>query len=374
MMNTLKLIEHDLVKSMVIPFPSEFLLQFMPKAHPLYNMVYIYGYTLYFLKQSSSNQNIANKLGMLESDVIKAWEYWNEAGLIRIIDRKNFREFNIQFLKAPSPSPEITKEQKASISSDTKVEALETYIQGEVTTFEPIEPNKHSSELTKQNTSPIVKKIIQMAEKELGPLNEFKANIILGFHFDYGLPIEVIKELFQYCKTRRKLSISYIEKVAISWAKLKINSLEKLSLYQKEFGEKANLIFKIQSAIGIPRDGNYTKEEDEIYDRWTRQYGYTLDMIKLAASKAVQAGNKGNLHYIDGIIKNWYKHGVRIQADIEKAEKTIQQSFKKHQSSSAASKLSTSKVSTLKNFEEEQIDYDKIMRIHKKLTVKDLFE
>jgi len=372
-MNTLKLIEQNLVDSTLIPFPSEFLLQFMPKAHPLYNMVYMYGYTLYFLNQSSSNQNISSKLGMLESDVIRAWEYWNEVGLIRIIDRKNFNEFSIQFLKAAYSSSVIENKQKGAISTEDSAEAIETYLQGEVPTFEPIEPNKYRSELIKENALPEVKQIIQLAEKELGPLNEFKANIILGFHFDYGLPTEVIQALFQYCKLRKKLSISYIEKVAISWAKLKIDSLEKLDLYQREFGEKANFIFKIQSAIGIPRDGTYTKEEDVIYDRWTREYGYTLDMIKLASTKAVQTGHKGNLHYIDGIIKNWYKHGVRIQNDVEKVEQAIQQSFKKQQSSTN-SKLNTSKSTTLKNFEEEQINYEEVMKIHKKLTVKDLFE
>lgn len=346
-MNTLQLVEEHPHPSESVSFPAEYLLVHMPKAHPLFNMVYMYGYTLYFLRKSSSNQFIAQKLNMLESDVIKAWEYWEKTGLIRIIDRKNFREFTIDFL----------------ISSTTPISDSK----------EDIQQEPHIKKLTTDQYDPVVKRIMKIAQKELGLLSPIKAESILSFYFDYRLPVEVIEELFRYCKEKRKLNINYMEAIAKEWSKAGVNSLQQAQLLEREAGEESNLYFQIQKIIGIQYDGQIKDIEKEKYARWTKQYGYTLEIVEKAAEIAIERGVKGNLNYIDGIIKKWYKDGVRIMEDISAAEMKYREGNKSPSPKDEPKIKAYTKSSILKNYEEVDVDYDKAMEVHNKLTAEDIF-
>ena len=65
-------------------------------------------------------------------------------------------------------------------------------------------------------------------EKMLGKtLGYDSRSILLMMHDHYGLPIEVIYMLVDYCKSVGKSGFSYISKVGKSWGEMEIDTIEK---------------------------------------------------------------------------------------------------------------------------------------------------
>ena len=78
-----------------------FINDFMPAANGEFVKVYLLGYK--FAKENRSDindENIADYLGILESDVRRAWDYWKKMGIVEIEDGKvkfvNLKELYIK--------------------------------------------------------------------------------------------------------------------------------------------------------------------------------------------------------------------------------------------------------------------------------------
>ena len=67
------------------PIPNIFIDKYMLSAPYTYSIIYIYSYRNCFAGNGNiSNTQIANKLDILESDVIKAWKFWSDKGIVSI--------------------------------------------------------------------------------------------------------------------------------------------------------------------------------------------------------------------------------------------------------------------------------------------------
>ena len=56
--------------------------------------------------------------------------------------------------------------------------------------------------------------------------------------------------------------------------------------------------------------------EQEYFDRWIYQYGFSLDIILEAARRTFQKTGKASFKYMEGILNPWYQQGVRNLSDI----------------------------------------------------------
>ena len=78
-----------------------FINDFMPGANGEFVKVYLLGYKFAKEKREDiSDENIADYLGILQSDVRRAWEYWKKMGIVEIEDDKvkfiNLKELYIK--------------------------------------------------------------------------------------------------------------------------------------------------------------------------------------------------------------------------------------------------------------------------------------
>ena len=66
-----------------VPLPLEFINKYMISANATYVKVYLYGLgKCYEGENDISNEEIAQALDILETDVNKAWRYWKRVGLV----------------------------------------------------------------------------------------------------------------------------------------------------------------------------------------------------------------------------------------------------------------------------------------------------
>ncbi|MFA9398157.1 MAG: DnaD domain protein [Clostridiaceae bacterium] len=265
-----------------------FIDKYMPKARGEYVKVYILA--LRYLSNGETmvtSQIIASTLHLLETDVLNAWNYFSEEGVIKINKTDNMGNYDIEFLELKDD---------ASPKKDINI----------------------IRELSKEP----VKELLLDLEQILGrPIHSKEVSLYLDFLNDYGFSPELTTLLVEYCVSKGKNDSRYIERIAIDWKDNQIDSLEKAQTYIKKHEDKWINIRKILKYLGIV-DPEVMKPQEEMLTKWLYTYKFTLDMIYKASDICFQNINKVEFRYIDTILKNWDKTNIRTLKDVENQNKT----------------------------------------------------
>ncbi len=141
---------------------------------------------------------------------------------------------------------------------------------------------------------------------------------VIDSWFDrYGFEPEVLYALFQVCKQNNKLgNKNYITSVAEDWGRRGITTFSALNAY---FASRER-VRGLSRQIARKLRKNISEYDEEYIAKWSDQYGYAFDIIDLALRRAVKIANP-NMTYFDGILTEWFSHGLKSKAEIEKYER-----------------------------------------------------
>lgn len=173
--------------------------EYLKKATPIYSLVYLYA--LHFASESKPIPTItkqAENIGLLPSDVNSAWLYWVSQGLAKI----NGEDIELTALldNVGDCCPVESDEQQASPKNN---EEVITWVLGVANdAFDG-----------------------SMSARDLETLTWLLNECIL--------PPEVMLQLINYAKDAGKLTMRYIEKVALDWQDKKINTVLKAEEFIK---------------------------------------------------------------------------------------------------------------------------------------------
>lgn len=131
----------------------------------------------------------------------------------------------------------------------------------------------------------------------------------------YGFDEQVMIALFRYCFERSALHRNYIQAVADAWHKSNIKTWADLDLYyQKQ--EKLNVVKKsISKKLGLNR--TLTQYEEAYIEKWTVDFGFSLDVIELALKRTTSKSNP-SFDYINKILCDWNDRGLKSASDVQK--------------------------------------------------------
>jgi len=111
-----------------------------------------------------------------------------------------------------------------------------------------------------------------------------------------------------------------MEKIALSWAEDGIHSVEEAkkehTLHQKD-------TYAVMKAFGIS-GRNLIASELSAIQKWTGSYALSMDIIKEACRRTIQATGKPSFEYADTILSNWHKQQVHSLNDIAKLDSAHQ--------------------------------------------------
>ncbi len=319
-----------------------FIDEYMSKAHPPYVLVYLYAYCHVSNGDASlSNQSIAEALDLLESDIVRSWKYWQKQGLVEILEDGNIHFLPVQskknqvkqqplYHKTDNPPPQYTPEEMIAISTN----------------------------------SPTAKRLFSLAEHYLGTTLKYEdMTTVLGFNEWLQLSLEVIELLFSYCanKSKKPYPLSYIEKIAISWANDGINTPERASEYIKlhQSGYK-----QIMRALGR---GNLLPAQEKYIKKWTLEYRFSVEMIVKACEKTILKIGKPDFTYIESIVEDWHSKKIKTLEEVEIADKDFQAS-KENKKAAPKTQQKVYKNTAVKqnrfvNYEQRQWDFDELERL-----------
>lgn len=144
-----------------------------------------------------------------------------------------------------------------------------------------------------------------IAEAYIGkPLTPSEIKTILFFTDVLHFSDDLIDYLLQYCVERGKKDFKYIEKVAVNWAEEGITTPKQAQKFSTRYDKS---VYSIMNSLG--RSTAPTAKELEFINRWTREYGFSTDIILEACERSSLATDRHRFEYAEGILSSWKTQG-----------------------------------------------------------------
>lgn len=352
--------------------PNEFLDKYMPRASGEFVKVYLYflRYSL-CLDSGVSLATAADTFCMTENDILRALKYWEKEGLLRL-STENGRLTDIEICSIESgtgavhpATPEQVRPYAAPASQnqrhnveakpytaivrDTATQPYTAAAQARDAATQPYAATAQARDMAaapqaaaasgidRKNPSNMYngvpaytmediqnfrkyndgEQLFFVIQQYLGkPLGPTDINTIVFFSEQLHFPSDLIEYLFEYCVSNNHYSIHYIEKTALGWASEGIDTVAKARSHCTYYNKTS---FDILRAFGIT-NRNPAKGELEYIQRWTREYGFPLNIILEACRRTIEATHAPNFAYAQSILKKWYDNNVGSMDDIKQLD------------------------------------------------------
>lgn len=185
--------------------------------------------------------------------------------------------------------------------------------------LEEIAAPKPSNEqiVARCNEDPEILAMFSDIEKMLGKtLGYDSRSILLMMHDHYGLPIEVIYMLVDYCKSTGKCGFSYISKVGKTWGEKEIDTIEKADEQIKILNSCNKLWSEFATMAGI-QNPRPSSSQSAYLRTWSVELKFNVEMIFLAYEEMLNHTSKLSFPYMNKILMNWHAKGIKTPEDIE---------------------------------------------------------
>ena len=257
-----------------------FINDYLPFAQPQFIVVYIYG--LYICGSSSfdnSIENFAKTLNMSEEDVIGAFEYWEEQGLVQVL-----RTNPIQITYIP--------------------------LKNVLTANKLYKPEKY--ELFNQQANDIFMGKRSISKHEYQEYYDFLER--------YRMEQEALLMIMKYCVETKKSAVgyNYILTVAKNWASEGITTALQVEERLQAFENKSPELSEIFNLMGIKR-APYV-EERALLNKWLNDYGFNLDVI-LHVAKSFKKKSHFSFEKLDNALTKYYEMRLLSIMEIDSFEK-----------------------------------------------------
>ncbi|RKD22209.1 DnaD and phage-associated domain-containing protein [Caminicella sporogenes DSM 14501] len=321
------------------PIENIFINDFMPMANGTYVKVYLLGYKYANDRDENlivDNKTIAKHLNIPLEDVLGAWDFWEQKGIIKKIKKNNGDEsdFIVEFLSLRqlyidnNYKPNTPQKSKNPISNSNK--------QYKCSPEDLIEANK----------IPEIKnmfyQIDQIMRRQLFPNERIT---VLDWIYNFNMDPDIIIKAFEYCIDKKNIkSIRYVGGVIKNWYDNGIIDMNKLEEYLEKTDKKFIYYDKIFKALGF----NFrqpSKAEKEVMDIWIDKWGFSLDLILKACENSKKTSNP-SINYINSILQAWKKDGITTTEEVEKKELQIKET--KSNNSSKSKQLKSNKFQNFK--------------------------
>lgn len=315
-----------------------FIDEFMADANDAQLKIYLFLIRMMSANLPTSVTDIADKFNYTEKDVLRALMYWESRQLLALEYDAAHNLSGIQVLSldnpyefqqtAPRITPVLSFIRPASmqtgfrtLSTNTSAAPISAPVQQEVQA-EIQKPEYTMDDLKNFKNNEEVQQLLFVTEQYIGKqLTRTDMETILFLYDGLGFSADLIDYLVQHCVERGKKDFRYMEKVAIAWADQGITTPKQAQLANKSYDKN---VYTIMKSLG--KNSNPAPKEMEYINKWTKDYGFMLDIIQEACDKTVMTTDSHRFAYADGILSKWYQAGVRKKEDIAHADAAFQRS------------------------------------------------
>lgn len=288
-----------------------FIDRYMKDANDAQLKIYLYLLRMTEAGLGASISDMADLFNYTEKDVLRALKYWEKNRLIALEyeDSPKEGEKNLSGIRLLEICEKPREEAATPLVSFMHLPA-KTQDRPEKQDFSV--PSYSLDRLREFKEKEETAQLLFVAEQYIGrPLSPREINTILFFSDRLGFSEDLIDYLIQYCVDKGKKDFRYIEKVAVSWAQEGITTPQQAA---RLAGKYDKIVYTVMKALG--KSGTPTKAEADFALRWSKEYGFTQDIILEACHRTVMATDKHRFEYADRILSNWHTAQVHHKADI----------------------------------------------------------
>ena len=344
-----------------------FIDDYMAEANDAQLKIYLFLIRMMSANLPTSVTDIADKFNYTEKDVLRALMYWESRQLLALEYDAAHNLSGIQVLSldnpyeqvrtAPRITPVLSFIRPASMQSGmtaprpmaaasamsaqnpmtARMNAAPAQMQASSTgtatiteyptrelSSQPEKPSYTMDDLKNFKNNAEAQQLLFVTEQYLGrQLTRGDMETILFLYDRLGFSADLIDYLVQHCVERGKKDFRYMEKVALSWAEQGITDPKQAQLASKKYDKTVYTIMKSLGKNSAP-----APKELEYIQKWTKEYGFMLDVIQEACDKTVMTTDSHRFAYADGILSKWYQAGVHHKADIAALDASYQRPAK----------------------------------------------
>lgn len=259
----------------------------------------------------TSCEAIAKALGADRGDVADAMVFWLERGLV-LEDGKQpekkplpAQDAEESPAKQPVPAPEAAMPEKPAAKRVAEL---------------PISRPSHEQIAVRCGECEELRLLFTEAQNILGKTIGYEGqSILIMLHDSYGLPAEVILMLLEYALSKGKTGYKYIASVGREWSEKEIDTIERAEEYISAQNEADGLWRRFCELTGV-KNPKPTAKQRKFLTVWSKEYGFSCEMICLAYEICIDNTGKMSLEYMNRVLKNWHDKGVKSPSDAQREQ------------------------------------------------------
>lgn len=315
------------------PVENIFINDYMPMANGTYVKVYLLGYK--YAKDNDNklcvnNESISRQLNIPLTDVLKAWDFWEQKGIIKKHKKEDSDEYDykVEFLnlKQLYIKNNYMLKTQASSRKDTNPTVYTCTVE------DLVESNKIPS------INEMFSSIDYVVRRPLVPNQKKK---VLEWLYNFNMSPSVIVKAFIHAFEEKKIrKVDYVEGIVRNWYDMGITNPEALENHLKTQNERFYNYDRIMKSLGFAR--NPSEADIKVMNKWFDEWKFTMEVILKACESTTKTANP-NFNYIDKILSNWHEKGIVTVEEIAEKDKpkTPTQSKTNSSNSARSSKVKT---------------------------------
>ena len=273
---------------------------------------------------------VAERAGCDTDAVTSALAFWRGAGVLTATAKsRNGKKPTSDVVEVPQPvvvvpQPTPTQASQPTEQTNTKVKPqrnpeLPRYTTEELSNL--LESRKETQAL------------ITECQKVWGKVfNTHEVNIILGLVDYLGLEPDYVLSLLAYYATEQngglKKSLRNVEKKAFDLYDRDIQTLQALHAEIARMEQLKDAESHLRTLFGMGARA-LTPREKKCFSTWLYDFGYDMEIIRMAYDVTVDAKGAPNINYMNSVLSNWHKDGLRTPTDVQTAQENHKQSQKR---------------------------------------------
>ncbi len=294
-----------IVENEYVHVSVDFIENYLKDANGAYVKVYLYILKLAERRENVSYAEIARELNLIESDILNAIDYWKRVGALDEVNGniiiKTTEKANVN-VRASEPE----KKEKRQVYDSMQM----------------------AEEIAKD---PALTDMMALSQEIFGRiLTATEMETVFWIYDGLGFSPEAILLLIEYCVSKGKANMKYIEKVALGWSEKGVREADSVYEIIQAEEQKNGYLYSVRKVIGI-LDRGLSQSEEQYLIKWKNECGMNEDMVALAYDCCMLQTAKLSFPYMDKIIERWHKSGIH---DVKSAEED-NKIFKERKSSDA---------------------------------------
>ena len=272
---------------------------------------------LYYLFAHGRSADLAEICRALEEtpdSVSSALAFWRGVGVIDLSDEEDTPEAKQPLSITEKQPPEAASAKKETEPSEARPEPA-AQVPSPSPSPSPTSGYTLAEIASARDRNAEFASLVSYLEKLAGRLyNEAEQGIVLFLYDTLGIKCEVIMGVAQYCVSKGKSSIRYIQKTVMNLTDEGIHTYEELEAYLLDRKQKDDYRGMVKRVIGASRA--FTKPECGHIDRWEKR-GISEDLVALSYEKTISKIGKPQIAYMAKILDGWLEKDLKTPEEVE---------------------------------------------------------